>query len=312
MAAYTVEVPQIEVEAVPISGLLCRPIGLGPHPAVVIIGPVAAIKEQSPIQYATRLAQAGLAALVFDPRCFGASGGVPRQFESGAAKVVDLRALIAYLAAHPAVDAERIYGLGLCQGVNWMIAAATQAPQLTRLALVAGHYLLPATAATYLGGEEAVQNRIARARTARSRFEQTGEVSYIPIVSSTDPSALLLATPIYEWYVRWADRGPAWAFHGAWENRVTAMSEAEIWDYRVDHTVQSLRTPTLMVHADRAASGPDIPRRLFATIPAPEKRLIWLEDQVQMQFYEDPLTIDRVVAHLADWYSAGAAEQEQQ
>jgi len=308
MGAYRIEVVRWTVEGIEICGLACLPEAPGSHPGVVILGPVAFVKEQSPLQYATRLAQAGFATLVFDPRYHGHSGGLPRRFESGTAKVADLMAAVEYFAAHPAVDAARIYGLGICQGVNWLIEAATTMPQIQRVALVAGHYLLPETAALYLGGAEAVQRRIAAGEQAQSDFIATGTVHYIPIVSLTDANALLVARPIYEWYIRWADRGPAWDFHGAWENRITAMSEADIWRYQVDVPLRALQTPTLMIHADRAASGSEIPRRLFTTIPAAEKHLIWLEDQVQLQFYEDPLILDRVVAYLATWYRGGAQE----
>ena len=63
-----------------------------------------------------------------------------------------------------------------------------------------------------------------------------------------------------------------------------------------------LTTPTLMIHADRAASGPKIPRALFETIPAARKELLWLGNQTQFQFYEDPITIDAATHHLAAYF----------
>jgi len=61
-----------------------------------------------------------------------------------------------------------------------------------------------------------------------------------------------------------------------------------------------------MVHADRAASGPVIPHKLFDLIPADRKELVWLGDQVQFQFYEEPETIDRATEHVATWFRAAA------
>jgi pimeloyl-ACP methyl ester carboxylesterase len=161
---------------------------------------------------------------------------------------------------------------------------------------------MPEIAEKYLGGKDKVQERIARAARAKEKFEQTQKVDYIPIVSENDPNALLLPKPIYQWYMRWADRGEVWNFHGLWENRITAMSEAEIWGYQVDETIKKLTTPTLMIHADRAASGSDIPKRLFEEIPSEKKELVWLGDQVQFQFYEDPITIDRSVSNITRWF----------
>ncbi|MEO8278072.1 MAG: hypothetical protein ABI564_00195, partial [Ideonella sp.] len=112
---------------------------------------------------------------------------------------------------------------------------------------------------------------------------------------------------IREFYERWAYRGAFWNFHGLWENRILAMSEADIWGHQVDAVMLQLHTPTLMVHANRAASGPIVPRKLFEQMPARKKELVWLSDQNQMQFYEDPVTIDQVVPQLARFFKVSDA-----
>lgn len=301
--AYVAERVRFASQGVEVIGNAFVPHTGGRHPAVVLIGPVAFVKEQSPVQYASRLAQHGFVALAFDPRHHGESGGEPRRVESGAAKVQDLRAAIDYLVRRPDVDAARVFVVAVCQGVNWGIDAAVADGRVRGLALVAGHYLVPETARLYLGSDEEVSVRLARAAAAREKFERTGAVDYIPVVSMTDPTALLTARPIYEFYARWADRGPFWNFHGLWENRIAAMSEADIWGHRVDASLPKLATPTLMVHADRAASGPEIPRKLFEIIPASNKRLAWLPGRNQLQFYEDPLTIDAVVPEVVRFFA---------
>jgi len=155
MAQYTFEKITFLSRGAGVVGNLLVPNTEGRKPAVVIIGPVAYVKEQSPIQYATRMAKAGYVTLIFDPRyhgeSHGESPGEPRRWESRQAKVEDLRAAVDYLAAHASVDAGRIYGLGVCQGVNWMIEATSQDARIRRLAIVAGHYLMPETARMYLG-----------------------------------------------------------------------------------------------------------------------------------------------------------------
>ncbi len=61
--------------------------------------------------------------------------------------------------------------------------------------------------------------------------------------------------------------------------------------------------PLLMVHAERAASVPAIPRRLFDAVPGDRKELVMLGIRNQLQFYEDPLRIDLVVPLLARHFS---------
>lgn len=303
--SYTMERVTFNSNGVELVGNLYLPKGLAnPGPAVTILGPVAFVKEQSPVQYATRMAKAGFVTLAFDPCFHGESGGEPRRYESPQAKVADFKSAVSYLLGRKEVDKDKIYALGICQGVNWTIQATTEDPRIKALAIVAGHYLTKETIDEYNGGESKTLARIERGKQAKAKFEKTGEVDYIPIVSLTDPNALLLSKPIYEWYIRWADRGPAWNFHGLWENRVAAMSEAELWSYRVDETFRKLTTPTLMVHADRAASGPVIPKKLFELIAAKDKRMVWLGDNIQFQFYEEPETIDKAVGNVALWFNS--------
>lgn len=286
-------------------GNLFLPNSISAAPSIVIVGPVAFVKEQAPLQYAIRLATLGFVTLIFDPRHFGESEGVPRQYESPGAKIEDISSAISYLATCNEVDADQINVLGICQGVNWTIEAARIDPRVKSICLVAGHYLTPEVAALYLGGHENVDMRLAKSKVAASRFAESGHVDYIPIVSSSfsteDTDALLRANFIQSFYIRWADRHPMLAHRGFWENRITAMSEHLIWGHNIVHSISNLQLPILMLHADKAASGPNVPRELFAKILSAKKSLIWLGSQGQIQFYEDPITIDMTVQHIVDF-----------
>ncbi len=304
--AYTVSRVSFISEGETLIGNLFRPSGTDARAAVVILGPVATVKEQAPMQYATRLARAGLATLVFDPRGTGESEGSPRRWESGARKVGDLRAALAYLATVPGIDPARLHLLGVCQGANWAVAAALDDASVQRLALVAGHYLTPEVCAMYYGSADAVAARVARGQDAARAFASEGAVSYVPIVNDSaaesNPDVILNFDAARIYYRPWADRNLFLAHRGQWENRIATMSEAELWTTRTDLAMAQLTTPTLMIHADRAASGPKVPRVLFDAIPAARKDLIWLGAQTQFQFYEDPITIDAVAHRLAAFY----------
>ncbi len=270
---------------------------------VVVMGPVAFVKEQAPIQYASRLVKEGYEVLIFDPRFHGESAGKPRRYESRIAKVEDIQAAVDFLTQLPNRKEMPIYGLGICQGINWMMEAANKDKRIEKIAMTAGHYLTPDVANMYLGGKENVATRIAQAKRAKLVFEQNGEVAYIPIVSTDNQQALLAAPVIEQFYGRWSDRGGFWNFHGLWENRITQMSELDIWGHDVREEAKKLTTPVLMLHSDHAASGPNIPQEVFALIPADKKQLKWLGARNQMQFYEDPLTIDLVTENLVGFFN---------
>jgi len=297
---YNTEKVSFKSNGTEIKGILFIPENASkPLPAFTVLGPVAFVKEQSPMQYATRLAKAGFVVLIYDPRFHGESAGEPRRFESGKAKVEDIFASIDYLETRKEVDKNNINMLGICQGANWAIKASNQDKRIKTLSIVAGHYLTRETADMYNGGGDQTDLRIEKAKISKEKFQNTGEVDYMKIVKEKEnDTALLNAKPIAEWYLPWANHQPYFAFRGLWENRITQMSELELWTTNIGDDMKNLKLPTLVVHSDKAATGQDIPKKLFEIIPAKKKKLVWLGSQFQFQFYEESITIDKAVAEI--------------
>lgn len=293
---YGIEKTVLDVQGETVAMELFRPAGQGPFPAVAIVGPVGFVKEQSPLQYATRLASHGVAALIFDPRYHGESSGEPRRLESGAAKIEDLNAVIGFLSQLDGIDTQHLHVLGICQGVNWAIESAAQNDAVASVGLVAGHYLTEATTPMYLGQDGELERRLARSDAAATHFERTGEVQYIPIVGTEQ--AFLRAPPPADWYLPWENQKPWFAHRGKWENRMAAMSEAGIWNWRIEEAAARLSKPVLMVHGDMAASGAQIPQDIFEMMPSQRKSLHWVNGANQLQFYEHPPTIDAAMRFL--------------
>jgi fermentation-respiration switch protein FrsA (DUF1100 family) len=80
----------------------------GPGATVVMAHGFSAVKEMYLDAFAEVFADAGINALVFDNRNFGASDGEPRQEIDPWAQVRDYRHAITYAATLPEVDADRI------------------------------------------------------------------------------------------------------------------------------------------------------------------------------------------------------------
>ena len=101
---------------VTLAGRLFLPEGPGPHPAVVLLhgGGLQQLNE-APLFYAPLLARCGIAALVYDKRGTGASGGAWGEavFDDF---VDDAAAAVALLARRHDVDAGRIGLIGFSQG----------------------------------------------------------------------------------------------------------------------------------------------------------------------------------------------------
>src|SRR6266513_219624 len=62
-----------------IEAWLYLPAGEGPHPAVVMAHGIGAIKAGGLAPFAERFCREGFAAVVFDYRQWGGSGGLPRE-----------------------------------------------------------------------------------------------------------------------------------------------------------------------------------------------------------------------------------------
>jgi len=107
---------------------LYRPGGSDPGddiPCVILAHGFAGVREARLGAYAERFAEAGLAALVFDYRHFGASTGEPRQLLDIGRQQDDWRAAIAYARALPGIDADRIalWGTSFSGGHVAVVAA---------------------------------------------------------------------------------------------------------------------------------------------------------------------------------------------
>ncbi|MCL2447652.1 MAG: alpha/beta hydrolase [Polyangiaceae bacterium] len=100
---------ELNAEGTTLRGWLHVPSGVSSRvPLVVMAHGWGAVKEMYLDEYAAAFAAAGIAALVFDHRNFGASDGEPRQEIDPWAQVRDYRHAITFAQAIPGVDRDRI------------------------------------------------------------------------------------------------------------------------------------------------------------------------------------------------------------
>src|ERR1700684_3850370 len=97
----------------------------GPAPTVVMAHGFSAVKEMYLDSFAEVFAAAGLNALVFDTRNFGASGGEPRQEIDPWQQVRDYRHAITWVASRAEIDADRlgVWGSGYSGGHVLVVGA---------------------------------------------------------------------------------------------------------------------------------------------------------------------------------------------
>ncbi|MEM6788307.1 MAG: alpha/beta hydrolase [Myxococcota bacterium] len=292
----TIETVRFDAHGETLVGHLHRPAHPdGPLPAVTLLGPMTFVKEQAPTEYATRLARRGFAALAFDPRYHGESGGHPRRLESPMSKVQDVIASVDYLTSRPEVDGRRIFGLGICQGSSELIRALADDERMGAGATIAGHYRDQDGDDEWLtsGGRAA---RLARGWKAKLHFEETGEVTYVPAVHEERMDVGMPGKFVWDWYHHWADQG-------VWDDRYAVMSDAELLTYESLSAAARLRKPYLMIHSDQCFL-PAVAKRHYDAIPSDDKHLSWKGDTPHLAFYDQAPVIDPTADEIARFFAS--------
>ncbi|HEY5108911.1 MAG TPA: alpha/beta fold hydrolase [Acidimicrobiales bacterium] len=228
--------PRVDVEFTSqdttLRGWLYRAVGPGPHPGVVMAHGLSAVKEMFLDRYAEAFADAGFTTLAYDHPGFGASDGEPRQCPAPSLQLQGYRDAVAWLAADPGVDADRIGLWGSSfSGGEVIILASEDLPVRCGVAQVPG-----------LG--EGGPDLPAGALSVFTRAFETGdeEATIAAVTASPDGAGLMFEDGAYGWFTRVAaERAPAWKD----ELRISAFGEA----FRpIDHLADA-RVPLLLVVA---------------------------------------------------------------
>ncbi|ENU47282.1 alpha/beta hydrolase [Acinetobacter nosocomialis] len=105
-------------------------------PAIVIGHPMGAVKEQSSMLYAQKLAEQGFVTLAIDQSFWGESGGQPRNVVAPDIYAEAFSAAVDYLGTRDFIDRNRIGALGICGSGSFVISAAKIDPRMKAIATV--------------------------------------------------------------------------------------------------------------------------------------------------------------------------------
>jgi uncharacterized protein len=108
-----------------------------PAPCVVMASGLSCVRDQRLDAFAERFAAAGFAALAFDYRHFGDSGGEPRSLMRASLQRDDWRAALAYARSLDGVDGDRIALWGFSAGGGHVQSLALSEPGIAAAICVA-------------------------------------------------------------------------------------------------------------------------------------------------------------------------------
>jgi uncharacterized protein len=264
-----------------------KPAGL-----VVAVGPLTSVKEQAAGTYAQGMAERGYAALAFDYRHFGESGGRPRQFENPGANIEDIKNAATALLADDRVNGLPLFGLGVCFGAGPMVRSVAEDARFRAFAGVAGVYTDNAKTKARMG--DAYQATIDRGLAAERKWLEAGEAETIPAVGPGGGDVAMPLREAYEFY------GTARGGVPNYVNGYAVQSLAYSLPFDARGAADTIKVPVLIVHSEKALT-PDLAHAFYSAVKAP-KHEIWLESQGQIDFYDDPKLVtpaaDAVAAFL--------------
>jgi uncharacterized protein len=217
----------------------------GPAPTVVMAHGFSAVKEMYLDSFAEVFASAGLNALVFDNRGFGASDGQPRQEIDPWAQVRDYRHAITYASTLAEVDDSRIgvWGSSYSGGHVLVVGAIDRRVRavVSQVPLVSGSAnLRELVRADFRAG---FREMFDADRLARFRGDPP---AMVPVVAEDPLAPSALPTPdSWTWFTETAKtRAPAW------QNEVTLRTVEMLGEYEPGTYLPRISpTPLLMVVA---------------------------------------------------------------
>lgn len=217
---------------------LYYPDNPGPYPCVILASGLGATRDMHLDIYAEHFVQAGLAALVFDYRHFGASEGEPRQLLDIKQQLADWAAAVSYARTLDNIDPERIalWGTSFSGGHVIEIAALDQ-----RIAAVVSQVPFVDGIVTALaqGFRHMLQSLVAGVRDELRQLRRQSPY-YIKTVGATGTLAAITSPGAEESYRTAAPE------NSQWQNRVAARILLQIALYRPIKAAPRIQCPLLI------------------------------------------------------------------
>jgi fermentation-respiration switch protein FrsA (DUF1100 family) len=267
-------------------------------PAVAMAHGFGAVKEMYLEPFARRFAAAGIAALVFDYRSFGASGGEPRQRVLPRDQIEDYRNALTWLSLQPEIDADKLAVWGTSFSGAHVIDVAAHDSRVKAVVSQVGPMDLAQITREVVGPKQfaglqqmAIQERI--------RHATEGGEHYVPSAGRPGEGMALQADQdSYDFGTRAkATIAPAW------RNEVTLSSLDAILEYASGRFIDLVAPRPLLVILARndAIVPPDSIRQAFSRAGEP-KRLMEIEGG-HYSVYNGPGAEEAGKA-ATDWFAA--------
>jgi fermentation-respiration switch protein FrsA (DUF1100 family) len=287
-------------KGIEIVGDLYLPEGDGPFPVVVMAGGWCYVKELIQPQYGAYFVDAGYAALIFDYRCFGESGGEPRQHIDPWDQIEDYRNAISFVATLPEVDASRIGIWGISYSGGHVLVVGATDPRVrcvvSNIPVVDGYRNMRRVHGTM--GFRALRSAIEADRKRRYTTGGGGMIPHAMLDNTNDLSTWPFPETYETFKVLKEKEAPAY------QNQSTIESTELLMYYSVAPFVSRIYdTPTLVVVAEEDdLTLWDLEIEAYNAIPTDKKRLVVVPGSTHMTLYSDLSRLKIAATAARDWF----------
>lgn len=260
--------------------------------AIIVEGSFTSVKEQMSGTYAQKFAEQGFVTLTFDYSHYGESEGVPRQTESYIEKTKDLKAAVTYLNDLPIVKSVSM--VGVCTSAGNTAYLVADDARIKAIATVAAFLPTPELFSLMMGGEKGIAQRLEAGIIAKGKYQETGEVTFIPAYSETDPNAVNYGPGMFDYYLN-EKRGNV----PNYRNAFNIMAWDTMLAFDPISKASGVKVPAIVVHSDQSAF-PDNAKKFYAEFQGP-KELVWADGN-HYDYYDSPAQIDNAVKNVTRFF----------
>lgn len=272
------------------------------YPAIVVAHPWGGVKEQTAGLYAQQLAHKGFVTLAFDASHYGESGGEPRDLESPADRVADIRSAVGYLASLKQVDPNRIGAVGICAGGGYTLNEAQTDLRVKAVAGVVTYDIGDATRTGIQGMPVTAADRQTLLKTVDAQLNK--EAAGAPVLvqpllpprdtlTAASPSFLREATDYY--------LTPRGAHPNAHNRFVVTSPGLHMGYYPLEHMELIAPRPVLFIAGERAETL-TFSQAAFAKAQQP-KELYVIPGASHFDLYDKTQYVTPAVAKLAGFFA---------
>ena len=239
-------------------------------PAVAMAHGMGAVKEMYLEQFARRFTEAGVAALLFDYRGFGASEGAPRHKIVPHDQMEDYRSALTWLSLRDEVDPERLGIWGTSFSGGHVLHVGAYDPRVKAVVSQVGAMDLYANARQVTSPEQfAAFQQLA----VGERVRRAGECGEVYIANALPPGqgpAMQVDQETYDWLIRAQSTvAPSWV------NEVAVSSFEAILEHVPAKSIERVSPrPLLMILATEDKwTPPHLIREAYARALEPKRLL---------------------------------------